>query len=206
MIAKEKMLYAAVLTGLSLVMTSCHSSPVTVLDADSGKPVADALVFAYSHEYAAFPRQRLYLTDADGKTSVGVQGLVSLWAGKAGYYPRYSRTQEAGNLFVGAKFLPATIRLQKIVKGNYLEARKVKNHFGAIFYYRNPPRKDDLLKILQYSHWVYLNSCFYYDISERASLEEFFRKYGFPLEKESDFKRKYRDTEVYWHRYQEREP
>ena len=204
MIANGKMLYAAVLTGLCLLVTSCRSSPVTVLDADSGKPIVDALVFAYSHEFVALPRQRVYLTDADGQTRVRVPGLASLWAGKDGYYPQYCGTK-SGNLFA-ARSLPSAIRLHKVVNGNYLEARKMKNHSGAIFYYRNPPREEDLLKILKYSHWVYLNSCFYYGISERAVLEEFFQKYGFPLEKESDFKRKYRDTEVYWHRYQDREP
>ena len=73
--------------------------------------------------------------------------------------------------------MPEKIYLHKVRDGSFEEAQKARNHGGIIFYHRNPPRKKDLLKILQYSHWVYMNTAFYDTNSDRKILEDFFKKY-----------------------------
>ena len=181
MAAIGKNLYFLVISVMScMAVTSCTFRPasVTVLDDETGKPVVGALVFAYSHEYVALPRQRLYVTDADGKTETRVPPLFSLWAGKKGYYPYYQSITGRGFLF-WQTCRPAVVRLQKVGKGDPAEAKKARRHRGIIFHHRNPPGEKDLLKILEYSYWVCRNTAFYNDAA-RAILEEYFRKYSFP--------------------------
>ena len=173
-----------VMTGL----TACRSSYVTVIDAETGRPVPDALVFAYNSEVISLgPRQQLYTTDSEGKAKVYVSGVVTLWAGKTGCYPSWFLPMySASSFFVpfGQSFPPATMKLHKVKTGGFDEAEKAKKHLGLIFRSHNPPREKDLLKILQYSHWVYMNSEFYRRPSEREILEEFFKKYSFPVKPE----------------------
>ncbi len=171
-----------VMTGL----TACQTSSITVIDAETRKPVADAMVFAYCHDYVAFPRQRLYTTDDKGEISFVYQSGDSFWIGKPGYYPFYIRAYglSAHGFLFWFTFPPTTIKLYPVKTGKRAEVKKARNAYGIIFYHRNPPRESVLLKILQYSHWVYMNTAFYDDNQNREILEEFFKKYSFPVKPE----------------------
>ena len=176
------------LTVLCLCLTACQTSSITVIDAETREPVADAMVFAYCHDFVAFPRQRLYTTDDKGEISFVYQAGDSFWIGKPGYYPYhfptyFNRLHDHGFLF-WFTFPPATIPLHPVKTGKRAEVKKARNAYGIIFYHRNPPRESVLLKILQYSHWVYMNTAFYDDNQNREILEEFFKKYSFPVKPE----------------------
>ncbi|MBQ9336360.1 MAG: hypothetical protein IJS14_03565 [Lentisphaeria bacterium] len=177
------------LTVLCLFLTACQTSSITVIDAETREPVADAMVFAYCHDYVAFPRQRLYTTDDKGEITFVYQAEDSFWIGKPGYYPSrfypgYPGPQPHGFLF-WFTFPPTTIKLHPVKTGKRNEAKKAMNHGGLIFKYRNPPRESVLLKILQYSHWVYMNTAFYDDYPNREILEDFFEEYSFPLKSDT---------------------
>ena len=174
------------LTVLCLFLTACQTSSITVIDAETREPVTDAMVFAYRHEIVAFPRQRLYTTDDKGEISFVYQSGDSFWIGKPGYYPSrfYPRSPYAHGFLFWFTFPPTTIQLHPVKTGKRDEAKKARNHWGLIFYYRNPPGESVLLKILQYSHWVYMNTAFYDDNRNREILEEFFIKYSFPVKPE----------------------
>ena len=181
-----KYIAAVFLFCIMMLVTSCQTSSITVIDAETREPVADAMVFAYRHEYVAFPRQRLYTTDNKGEITFVYQSGDSFWIGKPGYYPFYIRAyglSEGGFLF-WFTFSPMTVKLYPVKTGKWEEAKKARNHYGIIFYHRNPPREKDLLKILQYSHWVYMNTAFYDDNQNREILEDFFKKYSFPVKPE----------------------
>ena len=171
------------LTVLCLCLTACQTSSIMVIDAETRKPVADAMVFAYCHDYVAFPRQRLYTTDDKGEITFVYQSEDSFWIGKPGYYPFsfYPRSPYAQGFLFWFTFPPTTIKLHPVKTGKRDEAKKARNHYGIIFYHRNPPREKDLLKILQYSHWVYMNTAFYDDSPLRKNLEDFFKKYAFEI-------------------------
>ncbi len=174
------------LTVLCLCLTACQTSSITVIDAETREPVADAMAFAYCHEYVAFPRQRLYTTDDKGEIKFVYQAEDSFWIGKPGYYPSrfYPGSPYAHGFLFWFTFPPTTIQLHPVKTGKRAEAKKAMNHGGLIFSYRNPPRESVLLKILQYSHWVYMNTAFYDDNQNREILEEFFKKYSFPVKPE----------------------
>ena len=71
--------------------------------------------------------------------------------------------------------------------GKRAEVKKARNAYGIIFYHRNPPRESVLLKILKYSHWVYMNTAFYDDdYQAREILEDFFEEYSFPVKPETN--------------------
>ena len=186
---KSKMALSVIcclLTVLCLLLTACQTSSITVIDAETHEPVADAMVFAYCHDYVAFPRQRLYTTDDKGELSFVYQSGDSFWIGKPGYYPFYfyPGSPYAHGFLFWFTFPPTTIKLHPVKTGKRNEAKKAMNHGGLIFKYRNPPRESVLLKILQYSHWVYMNTAFYDDSPLRKNLEEFFKKYSFPVKPE----------------------
>ena len=164
-------------------LTACQTSSITVIDAETRKPVADAMVFAYCHDYVGFPRQRLYTTDDKGEITFVYQSGDSFWIGKPGYYPFsfYPGSRYAHGFLFWFTFPPTTIKLHPVKTGKRDEAKKARNHYGIIFYHRNPPREKDLLKILQYSHWVYMNTAFYDDSPLRKNLEDFFKKYAFEI-------------------------
>ena len=173
------------LTVLCLCLTACQTSSITVIDAETREPVADAMVFAYCHDFVAFPRQRLYTTDDTGEITCVYQAEDSFWIGKPGYYPLhfdpgYPGPQPHGFLF-WFSFPPTTIQLHPVKTGKRAEVKKARNAYGIIFYHRNPPRESVLLKILQYSHWVYMNTAFYDDNQNREILEDFFKKYSFEI-------------------------
>ena len=171
------------LTVLCLCLTACQTSSITVIDAETREPVADAMVFAYRHDYVSFPRQRLYTTDNKGEITFVYQSGDSFRIGKPGYYPFYfyPGSPYAHGFLFWFSFPPTTIKLHPVKTGKRDEAKKARNHYGIIFYHRNPPREKDLLKILQYSHWVYMNTAFYDDSPLRKNLEEFFKKYSFEI-------------------------
>ena len=53
--------------GVIVLLTSCQTSSVYVFDAETGQPVEEALVFAYSAEKIVLgPRQELNTTSPDG--------------------------------------------------------------------------------------------------------------------------------------------
>ena len=180
-----KYIAAVFLFCIMMLVTSCQTSSITVIDAETREPVADAMVFAYCHDFVAFPRQRLYTTDDKGEISFVYQAGDSFWIGKPGYYPYnfptyFNRLHDHGFLF-WFTFPPATIPLHPVKTGKRAEVKKARNAYGIIFYHRNPPREKDLLKILQYSHWVYMNTAFYDDSPLRKNLEDFFKKYSFEI-------------------------
>ena len=181
-----KYIAAVFLFCIMMLVTSCQTSSITVIDAETREPVADAMVFAYRHEIVAFPRQRLYTTDDKGELSFVYQSGDSFWIGKPGYYPFYfyPGSPYAHGFLFWFTFPPTTIKLHPVKTGKRDEAKKARNHYGIIFYHRNPPRESVLLKILQYSHWVYMNTAFYDDSPLRKNLEEFFKKYSFPVKPE----------------------
>lgn len=169
---------------IMMLTTSCQTSSVYIIDADTGEAICDALVFAYCREILTLgPRQQLNTTNEEGMAKINVKGTVDLWAGKQGYYPAFHHTYTRGSFFSikGEIFPPATIFLHKVKSGNSTEARKVRNHAGIIIYYDNPPCKTDLLKILQYMHWVYINTAFYDDDISTGELKMFFEKYLFKM-------------------------
>ena len=178
-----KFIVAIFLFCIMMLMTSCQTSSITVIDSETREPVADAMAFAYCHEYVAFPRQRLYTTDNKGEITFVYQSGDSFWIGKPGYYPFsfYPGSRYAHGFLFWFTFPPTTIKLHPVKTGKRDEAKKARNHYGIIFYHRNPPRKRDLLKILQYSHWVYMNTAFYDDSPLRKNLEDFFKKYTFEI-------------------------
>ena len=178
-----KYIAAVFLFCITMLVTSCQTSSITVIDAETRELVADAMVFAYRHEYVAFPRQRLYTTDNKGEITFVYQSGDSFWIGKPGYYPFYfyPGSPYAHGFLFWFSFPPTTIKLHPVKTGKWEEAKKARNHYGIIFYHRNPPREKDLLKILQYSHWVYMNTAFYDDSPLRKNLEEFFKKYSFEI-------------------------
>ena len=170
--------------GAAALLTSSQTSSGYVFDTETGQPVEEALVFAYGHEILSHgPRQQLDITSTEGIAKISVQGSLSLWVGKQGYYPFYYYTYTRGffPIITGGKFPPATIYLHKVKDGSFEEAMKARNHAGIIFYHNNPPRQKDLLKILQYSHWVYMNTAFYDTNSYRSILENFFKEYSFKI-------------------------
>ena len=167
-------------------LTACQTSSITVIDAETRKPVADAMVFAYCHDFVAFPRQRLYTTDDKGEITFVYQSGDSFWIGKPGYYPFsfYPGSRYAHGFLFWFTFPPTTIKLYPVKTGKRDEVKKARNHGDLIFNYNNPPRESVLLKILQYSHWVYMNTAFYDDNDYRDILEDFFQKYSFPVKPE----------------------
>ena len=172
------------LTFSCFLLTSCTSSTVTILDSESQQPVQDALVHAYVHEIITFgPRQRLYKTNKDGQAKVYVSGSVSLWTGKEGYYPLYSRTQSERSIFSFWKppFTPLVLQLNKVQTGKMNEVKQVRNHQGLMFYPNNPPSDHEFMQLLRYSYWVYGNTLFYDDSHLLNVLEKFFCEKGFPL-------------------------
>ena len=187
MFANKKMSIILLFLCVMLMLTSCKNSSVYVFDAETGQPVEDALVFAYCLEILSLgPRQQLDTTNAEGIAKSSVKETVSLWVGKQGYYPFHHYTQTVGDFYsIKGQYFTAKIYLHKVKDGSFKEARKARNHGGIIFYHRNPPREKDLLKILQYSHWVYMNTAFYDDNEDRDILEEFFKKYSLPVKPEN---------------------
>ena len=175
------------LTVLCLCLTACQTSSIMVIDAETRKPVADAMVFAYCHDYVGFPRQRLYTTDDKGEITFVYQSGDSFWIGKPGYYPFYfyPGSPYAHGFLFWFTFPPTTVKLYPVKTGKRDEVKDARNDYGIIFYFRNPPRESVLLKILQYSHWVYMNTAFYDDNEDRDILEEFFKKYSFPVKPEN---------------------
>ena len=165
------------LTFSCCLLTSCTPSTVTILDSENQRPVQDALVHAYAHEIITFgPRQRLYKTNKDGQVKVYVSGTVSLWAGKRGYYPLYSRTQSGRSIFSFWKpsFMPLVLQLNRVQTGDMEEVRQFRNHRGLMFYPNNPPCDREFMQLLHYSHWVYGNTRFYDDSPLLDVLETFF--------------------------------
>ena len=182
MSANKKTSISLFLLCIMMMLASCRTSSVSVFDADTGHPIPDALVFAYCQEILTLgPRQELIATNVEGTAKTIVKPSGYIWAGKQGYYPFYCRPRYKGSIFSisGETFIPEKIYLHKVKDGSFEEAMKARNHAGIIFYHNNPPRKKDLLKILQYSHWVYMNTAFYDANSYRKTLEEFFKKYSF---------------------------
>ncbi len=172
------------LTFSCCLLISCMSSTVTILDSESQQPVQDALVHAYAHEIITIgSRQRLYKTNKDGQAKVYVSGTVSLWVGKEGYYPFYSRTQSERSIFSFWKppFMPLVLQLNKVQTGDMDEVRQVRNHGGLMFSPNNPPGDHEFMQLLRYSHWVYGNTRFYDDSPFLNVLEKFFCEKGFPL-------------------------
>ena len=170
--------------GAIVLLTSCQTSSLYVFDAKTGHPIEDALVFAYSAEKIVLgPRQELNTTSPDGEAKILVKPADVIWAGKQGYYPFYYHPLTNSGIFSisGQTFIPAKIYLHKVKDGSFEEAMKARNHAGIIFYHNNPPRQKDLLKILQYSHWVYMNTAFYDTNSYRSILENFFKEYSFKI-------------------------
>ena len=178
-----KFIVAIFLFCIMMLMTSCQTSKVYVFDAETGKPVEDALVFAYCREILTLgPRQQLDTTNTEGIAKISVKETVDLWVGKQGYYPFHHHTHTIGDFYsIKGQSFTARIYLHKVKDGSFEETKKARNHYGIIFYHRNPPREKDLLKILQYSHWVYMNTAFYDDNEDRDILEEFFKKYSFEI-------------------------
>lgn len=185
MFANKKISIILLFVCVMLMLTSCKTSSVYVFDAETGQPVEDALVFVYSQEILVLgPRQELNTTNAEGMAKTIVKPAGYIFVGKQGYYPFYYRPRTNGGIFSisGQTFMPAKIHLHKVKNGSLEEAKKARNHGGIIFYHRNPPRrKRDLLKILQYSHWVYMKTAFYDDNRDRKFLEEFFKKNSFEI-------------------------
>lgn len=131
------------------LLVSCSPSTVTILDSENQRPVQDALVHAYAHEIITFgPRQRLYKTNKEGQAKVYVSGTVSLWAGKKGYYPLYSRTQSERSIFSFWKppFTPLVLQLNKVQTGDMDEVKQVRNHQGLMFYPNNPPCDHEFMQ------------------------------------------------------------
>ncbi|MBO4649148.1 MAG: hypothetical protein J5806_13430 [Lentisphaeria bacterium] len=187
MVPANRKMYPVILALCVMIgLTGCQTSSITVIDAETRKPVADAMVFAYCHDYVGFPRQRLYTTDDKGEITFVYQSGDSCWIGKPGYYPFYIREYglSAHGFLFWFTFPPTTIKLYPVKTGKRNEAKKARNHWGLIFNFRNPPRESVLLKILQYSHWVYMNTEFYNEPWQRELLEEFFTKYSFPVKPE----------------------
>lgn len=185
---KNRKIYLFILALCVMIgLTGCQTSSITVIDAETREPVADAMVFAYCHEFVALPRQRLYTTDDKGEITFVYQSGDSFWIGKPGYYPFYIRAYglSAGGFLFWFTFLPTTIKLHPVKTGKRDEVKKARNDYGIIFYFRNPPRESVLLKILQYSHWVYMNTAFYDDYPNREILEDFFEEYSFPLKSDT---------------------
>ena len=184
MFAGKKLICILLPLSIMMLTASCRASSVYILDADTGHPVSDALVFAYCHEILTLgPRQQLSTTDTAGMAEINVKETVGLWAGKLGYYPAFHHTYTRGSFFsiTGQTFPPATILLHKVKNGDPAETKKARNHAGIIFYHDNPPCKTDLLKILRYSHWIYMNTAFYNDNRDRKILEDYFKKYSFEI-------------------------
>ena len=104
------------LTVLCLCLTACQTSSITVIDAETHEPVADAMVFAYCHDFVAFPRQRLYTTDDKGEISFVYQAGDSFWIGKPGYYPFYfyPGSPYAHGFLFWFTFPPTTIKLHPV--------------------------------------------------------------------------------------------
>ena len=46
-----KFIVAIFLFCIMMLMTSCQTSSITVIDSETREPVADAMAFAYCHEY-----------------------------------------------------------------------------------------------------------------------------------------------------------
>lgn len=174
---------------LCLLLASCASSTITVLDAESQQPIPDVLIHAYSHEIITVgPRQNLYVTDKNGKVEVDVSGTVSLRVGKEGYYPLHARTKTERSIFTFWKppFAPVVLLLNRVHKGTAAEARRVRNHGGLMFFLNNPPDEQELMQLLHYSHWVYVNTQFYEDSQFLNDLEDLFRKKKLPVKEHKD--------------------
>ena len=172
------------LTFSCCLLISCTPSTETILDSESRRPIQDALVHAYSHEIITLgSRQRLYKTNEEGQAKVYVSGTVSLWAGKKGYYPLYSRTHSKRSIFSFWKppFTPLVLQLNKVQTGDMDEVKQIRNHQGLMFYPNNPPCDYEFIQLLRYSHWVYGNTRFYDDSPSSNVLEKFFCEKGFPL-------------------------
>ena len=177
------------LTFSCCLLISCTSSTVTILDSESQQPVQDALVHAYAHEIIiSGPRQRSYETNKDGQAKVYVSGTVSLWAGKEGYYPLHARTKTERSIFTFWKppFAPVVLLLNRVHTGTAAEARRVRKHGGLMFFLNNPPDEQELMQLLHYSHWVYVNTHFYEDSLLLNDLEDLFRKKKLPVKEHKD--------------------